>query len=90
MKIVISINTSWNIYNFRLGLVKTLLQSGHEVIALVPKDNYTDVLKNIGCNIESLKVENTGSNPIKDLKLIFAYYKIYKKFANLFFLKFRR
>lgn len=79
MKVAISINCSWNIYNFRMGLVKALLQAGHEVIAIAPEDDYTNYLKDIGCSIELLKVENTGSNPIKDIKLIYSYYQIYKK-----------
>ena len=33
MKIVISINTSWNIYNFRLDLIKSLQAQGYEIIA---------------------------------------------------------
>ena len=34
MKIVISINTSWNIYNFRLDLIKSLQAQGYEIIAV--------------------------------------------------------
>jgi glycosyltransferase involved in cell wall biosynthesis len=79
LKVAISINTSWNIYNFRLGLVKALLEADHEVIAIAPLDNYTDYLKDIGCSIVSLDVDNTGSNPVKDIKLYWAYYNIYKK-----------
>jgi len=40
MKIAISINTAWNIYNFRLGLIKSLLSDVHEVIAIAPSDEY--------------------------------------------------
>ena len=79
LKVAISINTSWNIYNFRMGIVKTLLEADHEVIAIAPLDNYSGYLKDIGCSIESLEVDNTGSNPITDIKLCWAYYRIYKR-----------
>lgn len=79
LKVAISINTSWNIYNFRMGMVKTLLEADHEVIAIAPLDNYTGYLKDIGCSIELLDVDNTGSNPITDLKLCWAYFRIYKR-----------
>lgn len=77
LKVAISINTSWNIYNFRMGLVKALLEADHEVIAIAPKDKYSEYLKDIGCTMEFLEMENTGSNPLKDMKLYWAYYKLY-------------
>ena len=80
MKIVISINTSWNIYNFRSGLVKFLQSEGHEVIAIAPKDEYSDRLeKELGCKYFPIKIDNKGSNPFKDLKLTYVYYRLYKK-----------
>ena len=45
MKIVLSANTHWNIYNFRFNLVKKLLLS-HEVYILGKKDQSTKYLKN--------------------------------------------
>ena len=79
LKVAISINTSWNVYNFRMGLVKALLEADHEVIAIAPHDKYTSYLEDIGCSVESLDIDNTGSNPLNDTKLIWTYYKIYKR-----------
>ena len=79
MRIAISINRSWNIYNFRSGLVKALIADGHEVVAIAPKDEYSKLLMKMGCRFFPLEVQNTGSNPIKDLFLYFEYLKIYKK-----------
>ncbi len=64
-----------------MGLVKALLQGGHEVIAIAPEDEYTNYLIDIGCSFEKLTVENTGSNPFSDIKLALVYYKIYKRLA---------
>ena len=79
MRIAISINRSWNIYNFRSGLVKALIAEGHEVIAIAPKDEFSQRLMKMGCRFFPLEVENTGSNPLKDISLFLEYKKIYKK-----------
>ena len=79
MKIAIVLNTSWNIYNFRLGLVKALLAEGHEVVAIAPADEYTSKLVKAGCLYEEVKMDSRGANPIKDLSLIFELFRIYKR-----------
>ena len=77
-KIVISINTSWNIYNFRLGLIKALQKEGYKVYAVAPKDEYSIKLQEIGVECIDVFMNNKGTNPIEDIKTIWEYYKIYK------------
>ena len=79
MKIAIVINTSWNIYNFRLGLVKALIAEGHEVVAIAPTDEYTTKLVQAGCLFEAVKMDSRGANPIKDIALTYELYKIYQR-----------
>ena len=79
MKIAIVLNTSWNIYNFRLGLVKALQAEGHEVVAIAPADEYTSKLVKAGCLYEEVKMDSRGANPIKDFLLIFELFRIYKR-----------
>jgi len=79
MKIAVVLNTSWNIYNFRLNLIKALFREGHEVVAVAPKDEYTQKLLDIGCSYEEVKMDSRGVNPLKDLALTIELYKIYKK-----------
>lgn len=79
MKIAIVLNTSWNIYNFRLGLVKALLEEGHEVYAIAPHDEYSEKLESLGCKYYPVKMDSRGINPIKDLALTYELYTIYKK-----------
>jgi glycosyltransferase involved in cell wall biosynthesis len=73
-KIVISINTAWNIFNFRAGLVRALVAAGHQVIALAPNDDYADRLKELGCEFVSLPMDNNGTHPGRDLLLLVRYY----------------
>lgn len=78
-RIGISINTSWNIYNFRLGLLNTLKNKGHDIICIAPKDEYSKKLEDLNFEYFNIKINNKGTNPIEDLQLIYNYYKIYKK-----------
>lgn len=79
MKIAIVINTSWNIYNFRKGLVKALLEAGHEVIAIAPQDEYSEFLKEMGCKFYPVTLSNKGTNPLKDLYYMYQLFRIYNK-----------
>lgn len=79
MRIAIVLNTSWNIYNFRHGLVKALLGEGHQVVAIAPEDKYSENLIKMGCEFYAVKMQNKGTNPLKDLHYTYQLYKIYKK-----------
>lgn len=71
MKIAIVLNTSWNIYNFRMNFVKALLAEGHEVHTVAPHDEFTHFLVEIGCIHHDLKMDSRGANPIRDSLLVF-------------------
>src|SRR5213078_1749744 len=75
-KIVISINTAWNIYNFRSGLVKALIEHGYEVIAIAPSDDYVPRLQALGCKFVPLPMDSNGTNPVRDLLLLIRYYML--------------
>ncbi len=79
MKIAIVLNTSWNIYNFRMNLVKALLAQGHEVHTIAPVDEYTIHLIRAGCIHHDVKMDSRGANPLKDSALILELFLIYLK-----------
>ena len=78
-KIIVSINTSWNIFNFRLNLIKHFQKLGYQVIALAPEDAYSQDLIRSNVLFESIIIDNKGHNPIKDLYLLKQYYSLLKK-----------
>ncbi len=78
MRIAIVINTSWNIYNYRMGLIKSLIGQGHEVYAIAPRDEFSNSLIEVGCQYIPIEIDNWGTNPVRDLKLIYDFHKIYK------------
>lgn len=79
--IILSANTSWYLYNFRLSTIIKLIELGYRVICLSPSDKYSSYLHDIdGCEWIRLDMDPSGNNPIKDIKLlvmlIFLYVKI--------------
>jgi len=76
--ILINLNTSWNIYNFRLSLIRELQKNGFKIVALAPRDSYTSKLEEIGVKCFHIKLNLKGTNPITDLYLVYRYYKLFK------------
>lgn len=85
-KIVISINTAWNIYNFRSGLIRALVDHGYQVVAVAPDDAYAHRLAELGCRFVSMPMESNGTNPGRDLSLLLRYFRVLRKERPLAFL----
>jgi glycosyltransferase involved in cell wall biosynthesis len=79
--LVISVNTAWNIYNFRRGLLRALQNEGYKIVAVSPYDSYVEKLKEMGIEHMEVKMNNKGVNPLEDIRLTIQYMKIYKKLA---------
>ena len=79
MKIAIVLNTSWNIFNFRMNFIRQLQAEGHEVHTVAPIDDYTHFLIEAGCTHYPVRMDSRGANPIKDTALIIELLSIYRK-----------
>ncbi len=79
MKVALVVNTSWNLYNFRISLIHSLQANGHEIHTIAPTDSYTPLLLEHGCQHHKLRMDSRGANPIKDMALIFELYTIYRR-----------
>jgi glycosyltransferase involved in cell wall biosynthesis len=79
MKILITINTTWNIYNFRLGLLKNIQKNGNKTIALSPADEYVNKLLEEQVEFQHISINSKGINPVEDLILIKNYISALKK-----------
>ena len=65
-KVVIALNTAWNLLNFRSGLIRALVDAGYEVVAVAPPDKYAERLSVLGCRFEPLPMDNQSTNPVRD------------------------
>ncbi|WP_309498685.1 glycosyltransferase family 4 protein [Sulfurovum sp.] len=79
--VAIVINTSWNIFNFRLGLLKALQEEGYRIVAVAPRDDYSEKLEALGFEYHEIKMNNKGTNPVEDAKLVYDFYRLYKKLS---------
>lgn len=79
MRIAIVLNTSWNIYNFRMNFIRALTAQGHEVHTIAPADEYTPLLEEAGCIHHRITMDSRGANPIKDSALIAELFLTYRR-----------
>jgi len=79
MKIVIALNTAWNLVNFRAGLIRALVAEGHDVVAVAPYDEYAPRLAELGCRFVALPMDNKGTHPGRDLLLFFRFLKLLRR-----------
>jgi glycosyltransferase involved in cell wall biosynthesis len=79
MKIVICLNTAWNLLNFRAGLICALVAAGHEVVAVAPDDKYAASLNALGCRFLPLHMENGGTNPVQDALLTWRFVRLFAR-----------
>ena len=85
-KIVISVNTAWNIHNFRSGLVKALIGQGYDVMVMAPDDAYSHRLASLGCRFKMLSMDNNGTSPSRDLSLLVKYWRVLQSVRPLAYL----
>jgi glycosyltransferase involved in cell wall biosynthesis len=85
-KIVISVNTAWNIHNFRSGLVKALARQGYDVMVMAPDDGYSRRLAPLGCRFKMLTMDNNGTSPSRDLALLTKYWRVLQSVRPLAYL----
>lgn len=84
-KIVISTNSAWNIFNFRLGLIRALQAAGYDVIALAPDDGYGEALRRLGIPYRHIDMDRKGTSVVQDILLLFRYRATLKEIgAELF------
>jgi glycosyltransferase involved in cell wall biosynthesis len=74
-KVLISINASWNIVNFRSELIAALQLAGYRVTALAPPDAYSARLEAISVRFVPLPMDRQGVSPARDLLLLWRYYR---------------
>lgn len=84
--IVLSINTSWNLVNFRRNLITRLQREGFEVVALSPVDGHVATLAALGVRHIPVVIDSKGLSPVRDLALGVAYWRILRDLRPVAFL----
>lgn len=77
-RVLICLNTAWNLVNFRAGLIRALVAHGYEVIAVAPRDAHADRLAALGARFVDLPMDNGGTNPVRDAQLWWNFRRLFK------------
>ena len=74
LKIIVSANTSWYLWNFRCALIDELISRGHEVVLIAPRDRYTQRLQERhGCQVMCLPMKGQRQNLARELHALWVY-----------------
>lgn len=78
-KVMIAVNSAWNLVNFRQGLIRSLVAAGHEVVAVAPEDDYAPRLQALGCRYLPLPMDNQGTHPLRDAMLLWRFIQVLRR-----------
>ncbi len=78
-KVLIALNTAWNLANFRAGLIRSLVSAGYHVVAVAPRDEHVVRLDALGCSYIPLAIDNKGTHPGRDLHLLWRFWRVLRK-----------
>lgn len=87
--ILISSNSAWNLLNFRINLIKNLLNRKYKIIILIPSnDRYSDLLKSIGCEVYTINFNSRKKSLLEAILLFFKYFYFFYKINPKYYLSF--
>lgn len=75
-KILIALNTAWNLYNFRAALIRALVQAGYEVVVTAAPDDYADRLPALGCRFVPLPQRSHSTAVGAELALLARFWRL--------------
>lgn len=87
-KVLLAVNSAWNLHNFRMGLIRRLLDEGYDVLAVAPFDGYSGSVSGSGVRYRALEMDSRGRHPGRDLRLFFRLLLILRKERPAVFLGF--
>ncbi|MDG2286134.1 MAG: glycosyltransferase family 4 protein [Alphaproteobacteria bacterium] len=78
-KILLTANTSWYLYNFRLPLLRALRDRGYEVELVAPHDDHTALLQSQGFTVHSWLLDRSSVNPLNEVYALVDLIRIYRR-----------
>ena len=88
-RVILAANSSWNIVNFRAGLIRALKREGYEPVVVAPLDEAAKSrMEDLQVERLVIGIDRSGLNPIADLRLLREYRRILKRLRPAAFLGF--
>jgi glycosyltransferase involved in cell wall biosynthesis len=79
MKVILFANTAWYLFNFRLSLALALRDQGYDVLLVSPDGPQGAQLQALGFAWQTLPMERKSLNPLKELRLLWHVYRLYRR-----------
>jgi glycosyltransferase involved in cell wall biosynthesis len=73
-------NSAWSVYNFRIDVIRHLIEKGFDVLVIAPDDENSKLLRDEGCTYVAIEFNNRHENPLQDFSLYSQLKSIYKKY----------
>ncbi|OGO15693.1 MAG: hypothetical protein A2Z14_06575 [Chloroflexi bacterium RBG_16_48_8] len=77
--IILSANTDWYLYNFRLALAQAIRENGAQIFLASPSGPYVEKLKQEGFPWRRLRISRRGWNPLMELLTIYDFISLYRR-----------
>jgi len=88
-RVVLAGNSSWNIVNFRSGLIHALKAAGYEPVVIAPVDPAAEQrMAALGVERIVIAMQRSGLNPLADLRLLLTYRRLLKDLQPVAYLGF--
>jgi galacturonosyltransferase len=75
-KILILANNAGGLCSFRIELLERLIKCSYDVVVSVPNDDRIKDIEAAGVRVVPMEIQRRGTNPIKDLQLLWRYRKL--------------
>jgi len=79
MRIALVANTSWYLFNFRLNLMKSLIDHGHTVYAISPTDKYSPLFEKYDVETINWKLSGASTNPFLEIVSVLHLRRIFSR-----------
>jgi len=72
-------NTSWYLWNFRSALITEFIDQGCRVLAIAPRDAYSQKLAHMGCQLRQLTIVSRSIQPMENTMLFIDFFRTYRR-----------
>ena len=80
MKLLFVANVDWYVISHRIKIIEEAVRSGWDVTVACEDTGKRNIITDTGAKFIDFPFSRSGTNPIKELGLLFKFYRLYKKY----------
>jgi len=89
MRVVLSSNTSWYLYNFRKSTIRELQDQGYKVVCLSPQDDFSQRLEDeLGAEHVALPMVGKSTGLMQELRSLLFIWQTFRRYKPVFVFNF--